>query len=136
MGAVDIAWLPEGWEVEVSDPGGGARGRTLFDQSRILIAPGLHPWQERATYAHEAIHAHRGPVPPHQVAREERRVNRETARRLIPLADLVRALQETQDAHVAAELLEVPVAVVWARLQGLHPAERHTVRRRLDGLLS
>lgn len=73
----------------------------------------------------------RGPVPPHQVAREERAVNRETARRLIPFRDLERALQETQDAYVAAELLEVPVSVVWARLQGLNPAERHSLRRLL-----
>lgn len=121
---MDYVWLPDGWELLYEDPGHGARGRTLFDQCRILIAPGLHPWQEKASVVHECLHAHRGPVLPHMTAREERAVNRETARRLIPFAALAQVLQETTDAEVAAEMLEVPVAMVWARLQGLHPSER------------
>ena len=76
---MDHVWLPEGWEVELAPPGGCARGRCLYDECRILIAPGMHPWQERATYVHEVIHAHSGPVPAHLTAREEVRVNRETA---------------------------------------------------------
>lgn len=131
---MDAMWLPEGWEVELADPGGGARGRTLFDQNRILVAPDLHPWQFRATLCHEGIHVERGPVPRHLTAREETAVNRETARRLIPFWALATALQETRDADVAAELLEVPVAVLLARLDGLHPSERHSLRRLLGEL--
>ena len=115
----------------MTDPGGGARGRCLHLECRILIAPGLHPWQERATYTHEVVHARRGPVPKHLVAREEAVVDRLTARTLIPYRALAETLQETTDPHVAAERLEVPVAVVWARLQALHPAERHALRQLL-----
>lgn len=133
MSRVDVMWLPEGWEVEIVDPGGGARGRTLFDEGRILIAPGLHPWQFRATMVHEGIHVERGPVPIRLQAREEAAVNRETARRLIPIREFADALQESDDVRTIAERLEVPPAVVRARWEGLHPSERHFIRRHVGG---
>lgn len=127
----EIVW-PDGWQVEVAPLPRGTRGLTLYRERRSIIAPDLHPWQRRATETHEAIHAHDGPVPAWMEAREERRVNRATARRLIALPDLIHALQVTADAHVAAEMLEVPVPMVWSRLNGLHPAERAAVRRAVD----
>lgn len=129
-----MIYPPDGWEVEVVDPGGGARGRCLFDECRVLIAPGLHPSQQRATYTHEVVHAHRGPVPGHLWAREEATVDRETARLLIDLRALGDAMQESRDADVVADALGVPTAVVWARLHGLHPAEKHWLLRRIEGL--
>ena len=130
----DLAWLPDGWEVEVADLR-GARGLTLHDECRILIAPGLHPWQQRTTITHECIHAHRGAVPAHMQAREERIVNRETARVLIPLRDLADALAESDDARVIADRLEVPVAMVWSRWRGLTDAERaHVATHRAASL--
>ena len=130
---MDLIHLPEGWELDITDPGGGARGRCLHAECVVLIAPGLHPWQQRATYTHEVLHAHRGPVPGHMQAREEDAVERETARRLIPFADLVWAAQEIQDAQGVADRLEVPVSVLWVRLDSLHPAERHHLRRAIGG---
>lgn len=124
--------VPEGWTVEVADGLGGARGLCRFRERRIVIAEGLHPWQERATLVHETVHAESGPVPVHLAAREERRVNRETARRLIPIRAFAAALQESRDADVVAGLLQVPVALVWSRWKGLHPSERHYLRRRLQ----
>ena len=126
----DIIW-PQGWRVEVGDLPGRLHGLTLYRERRSIIREGLHPWQHKATAVHESIHAHDGPVPRWLESREERRVNRETARRLIPLDALIHAMQGTRDARTAAEWLEMPVALVWARIQGLHPAERHAVLRAL-----
>ena len=127
----NVVW-PEGWRVEVAPLPGRLRGLTQYRQRRTIIAPGLHPWQHRATLVHESIHAVDGPVPRFLQMREERRVHRETARRLIPLRDFIEVLQMTRDPRRAAAWLEVPVALVWARLQGLHPSERAAVRRALD----
>ena len=127
----DIVW-PRGWRVEVGVLPPGLYGLTDFPRRCSTVAPDLHPWQHRATLVHENIHAVDGPVPRWLEAREERRVHRETARRMIPLGELVHVLQTTTDARVAAAMLEVPVALVWARLQGLHPSERHAVRRAIE----
>lgn len=106
---------------------------TLFDQNRVLIASGLHPWEMRATVTHEGVHVERGPVPKHLTDREERTVERETARRLIGIRELARALQESDDADTIAAWLEVPVWLVWSRLNALHPSERHFIRRHVGG---
>ncbi|MDO5678671.1 MAG: hypothetical protein Q4G35_14335 [Propionibacteriaceae bacterium] len=115
--------LPKGWTMKTYDLG-GARGWTLFEHRVILIKPGLHPWQNRATVTHELLHAHRGAVPAHMQAREERIVNRETARRLITIRDLAAALSESSDPRFVADRLEVPVALVWSRWHGLTSTER------------
>lgn len=127
----DIIW-PRGWRLDIEPLPAGFYGVTHFRQRRSIIAPDLHPWMHRAVMLHESIHAHDGPVPRFLEMREERRVHRETARRMIPLGELVHVLQTTTDARVAAAMLEVPVALVWARLQGLHPSERHAVRRAIE----
>ena len=127
----DIIW-PQGWRVDIGSLPAGFYGVTHFRQRRSVIAAGLHPWMHRAVMLHESIHAHDGPVPRFLEMREERRVHRETAQRMIPLGELVHVLQTTPDARVAAAMLEVPVALVWARLQGLHPSERHAVRRAIE----
>lgn len=80
---------------------------------------------------HESVHAWRGPVLTWMEGREERAVRHETARRLISLDDLIEVLQATSDARVAAGWLEVPEAVIWARLQGLTPSERLLILARL-----
>ncbi|WP_139650725.1 hypothetical protein [Tessaracoccus massiliensis] len=127
----DIIW-PDGWRLDIEALPAGFYGLTDFQQRRSVVAAGLHPWLHRATLVHESIHAADGPVPRWLEGREERRVHRETARRMIPLGELVHVLQITTDARVAAAMLEVPVALVWARLQGLHPSERHAVRRAIE----
>lgn len=131
MSRMDIAW-PEGWAVEHAQLPNGLRGLTIFAERRSVIAGDLHPWQHTATCVHESIHAADGPVPAWQEAREEQRVNRETARRLIPLPALLHTMRETNDARMAAAILEVPVALIYARLQGLHPSERASLRRSLE----
>lgn len=128
---MDLIHLPDGWELDIADPGGGARGRCLHAECVVVIAPGLHPWQQKATYAHEVLHAHRGPVPGHMQDREEKLVAQETARLLISLADLVWAAQESQDVWTVAARLEVPVSVLRSRLAHLDPAERHHLEHRL-----
>lgn len=127
----DVVW-PSGWKVDIGPLPSGLYGITHYRQRRSVIAAGLHPWLHKAVALHESIHATDGPVPGWLESREERRVHRETARRLIPLDGLIHAMQATADARVAAEWLEVPVPMIWARLQGLHPSERAGVRRALE----
>lgn len=126
----DVVW-PNGWRVEYRPLPGDLRGLTYYRQRCSIIDPGLHPWMHKCVVVHESIHAHDGPVPGWMEAREERRVNRETARRLIPLDALIEAMQTTTDARVAAAWLEVPVAMIWSRLKGAHPSERAAIRRAL-----
>ena len=127
----DIIW-PQGWRVDIGSLPAGFYGVTHFRQRRSVIAAGLHPWMHRAVMLHESIHAPDGPVPRWLESREERRVHREPARRLLPLDALIHAMQATTDARVAAGWLEVPESMIWARLQGLHPSERHAVRRAIE----
>lgn len=79
------------------------------DRQGILMAKGLDRRRRNATLAHELVHIERGggcpthSLPDDLVAvahREERRVEREVARRLVPLHDL----QELQRVHVENEL--------------------------------
>ena len=128
----DIDW-PVGWRVEIATLPGHLYGLTDYRRRCSTIQPDLHPWQHRATAIHESIHAHTPPVPAWLEQREETRVHRETARRLIPLAALIEVMQVTRDARVAAGMLEVPTSMVWARLQGAHPSERHAIWRALEG---
>lgn len=123
--------LPSGWEVATAPLPAGVRGLCDYTYRQIWIADGLHPWQRRATVLHEIIHAERGPALVWHEAREERQVNRETARRLIPIQALGEVMQGTQDPRTAAAWLEVPVSMIWARIQGLHPSERAYLKRAL-----
>ena len=82
---------------------------------------------------HELVHVERGPAPadPHLRAREEATVERETARRLIPLSALAEALSWSLHPAVVADELRVTEAVLTTRLRALHPAELHYLTRRL-----
>lgn len=96
--------------------------------------------QRRCTLAHEIVHLERGvdDCGPWS-AREELRVHREAARRLIRVADLAAAIRElggTDDLAALAQLLDVDLETARLRLDRLTPADRARVRAAGGGLWS
>ena len=127
----DLAALP-GWRVDWTHVG-RRRGLTRWADRAILLDVHLTRVEERCVLQHEVLHAERGPFPRWMTPREEEAVRRESARRLIPDATrLVDALLWAHDLAEAAEELDVDVPTLEARLRGLHPSERHALRRRLE----
>lgn len=100
--------------------GGAIYGR-LGDRAAIIISPGLDQTERRCALAHELVHDERGVTTPGATAAtmelEEERVRRESARRLVPLEELLELVTARADveavtaAMVAAEFdVTVPVA--------------------------
>jgi hypothetical protein len=102
----------------------GRRGCLEFATGEIRIRRAMPRHESRCVLAHELVHDERGGVPRWLVPREERAVRHEAARRLIPLADLARALQWSSHLPEVAEDLGVDVATLRARLCGLTTDER------------
>lgn len=103
------------------------------DGRSIWLARGLLQAEERCTLAHELIHierGHRGCQPP----RVEADVEREAARRLIPLDLLGEALTWARCEAEAADELCVDIATLRTRLAALTRAERAWLCRRLADL--
>ena len=107
-------------------------GLTCWRSKTITLDRGLLQAERRSTLAHELEHVRRGPVPEWHWAREEAIVEREAARRMIDIRDLGEALAWSHDLHEAADELWVDVELLRARLDSLHPSERHYLKRRLD----
>lgn len=123
----------ESWIIEEADLPPGVRGTCDWNTKTIKIRPDLTWAQKRVTIAHELLHAERGPFPRWLEPREERQIDRQVARGLIGIAALGEAIAaHPDDPHMVADELDVTVAMVWARVKSLHPAERHYLRRRLD----
>ncbi|KOS56460.1 hypothetical protein Rruber_02716 [Rhodococcus ruber] len=99
----------------------------------VYLDPSLGQASRRWVLTHEIHHIERGPVPddPYLSAIEERIVDILSARKLIPLPQLVDALVWTQDHHELAEELWVDVDAIAVRLDNLTPAERAHIHREL-----
>lgn len=110
----------------------GGRGCIDFATCTITMLKGMVRAERRSVLTHELVHDERGPVPRWMVPREECQVRRESARRLISIYDLADVLRWAYDVHEAAEVLDVDVATVQARLDHLHPSERALLKRALD----
>lgn len=111
---------------------GGPKGITNFANQTISLRRGMTQAERRSTVLHECLHVERGPVLSTLAAREELRVEKETARLL--LADLERlgdALAWAHDLAEAADELWVDEQLLRCRLNHLHPAERGYLKRRL-----
>lgn len=123
----DLVWgfLPE-----------GVAGFTDWETCTITLDRRLTQAERRSTICHEALHAHRGPIPndPVIVAREEAIIERLAARRLITLHALGEALAWSRRPTTVADVLWVDEQLLHARLDHLHPAERHYLMQRLDGV--
>ena len=123
--------LPDWTLITASLP--GRRLADLHWPTRLLVMDSrLRQAERRSVLAHELVHIERGPSGAAWVAREEAAVDREAARRLIPIRELGEALAWTQDVHELAEELWTTPHMVRVRLGHLHPSERHYLRRRLQ----
>ena len=110
----------------------GPAGLTRFAEQTISLRRGMTYAERRTTILHECLHIERGPALSTLAAREELRVERETARLLMPdVKALGEALAWAHDLDEAAEELAVDLAALRTRLGNLHPAEAHYLRSRL-----
>ena len=114
-----------------------ARAAWLPEERIILLERGLSIAQGRCTLAHEIAHMDLGHYPTgvgHFDRRQERDADALAGRRLLPVHLLADALQVGCDVVAAAEELCVTVDVIRERMERLHPAERHALRRALNRL--
>lgn len=118
----------------------GVLGHTDWNTKTITLALGQYQRERRCTIDHEVEHVHSGYVgdDPITVAREEKRINRLVARRLIPgiraMADALIAADWCLDT--AAEELHVDADTLAVRLGAItHPAEQGYLRRRFNDYL-
>lgn len=112
---------------------GGVAGETDFEAGTISLRRGMTHDERRSTILHECIHVERGPVLDTLVDREERRVEREAARTLLPdIRAVGEALAWGRDLAEAAWELNVDTGTLHIRLTTLHPAERAYLKRRLE----
>lgn len=101
----------------------------------VSLQRGMTQAERRSTLTHELVHLERGPAVRGYGVREEREVDKEAARRLLPDVRAVgEALAWASCLEEAADELWVDLGTLRARLEHLHPAERAYLRRRLaDG---
>lgn len=112
---------------------GGPKGVTNFSAATISLRRGMTQAERRSTVLHECLHIERGPVLTTLAAREELRVEKETARLLLPdVHEVGDALAWAHNLTEAADELWVDEQLLRCRLEHLHPSERHYLRRRLE----
>ncbi|UIU47041.1 hypothetical protein [Microcystis phage MinS1] len=112
---------------------GGPAGVTNFVAGTISLRRDLTQAERRTTILHECLHVERGPALSTLAAREELRVERETARLLMPdVRAIGEALAWATSLEEAADELWVDTQSLRVRLRYLHPAERGWLRRRLE----
>ncbi len=119
------------WTLLWTPPASGARAECHWPTQTVTIHPDLLQAERRSVIAHELEHIERGPFPRWARAREEAAVNAASARKLIGIHALAEALAWSLDPHEVADELWVDVPTLEARLEHLHPSERHYLRRRL-----
>lgn len=108
-------------------------GETDFEANTISLRRGMTWAERRTTVLHECLHVERGPVLLSMADREELRVEKETARLLLPdLHTIGDALVWARDLAEAAEELGVDEHLLEVRLNHLHPAERGWLKQRLE----
>lgn len=96
----------------------------------IVTRTGLNIDDERWHLWHELVHADDGDEAGHTDARRERWVDREAARRAMPITSLEWAFGLAENWHTAAALLKLPERRVrWYVCEALHPAGRELVRQ-------
>lgn len=102
--------------------------RAATDGQQIVMSSRLLQRERRAALAHELEHIRHCRIVD-CTHRDEAFIRQAAARRLIDIEQLARALVWTQNVEELAEELWVDVDTVRTRLEHLHPAERHYLRR-------
>lgn len=110
----------------------GPMGFCRHSTQEVSIRTDLTQSERRSTLAHELIHLDRGPAIVGFEDHEERIVDEEAARWLIPLDKLADALVWAFDDEELADLLWVDLGTVQARLVTLTAAETVTINAALD----
>lgn len=126
-----------GWDVVYARLPIDVKGVCDFQNKRIVLDVDLLEVEARCTLAHELLHAIRGPVPANPVlaAREERQIERQAARGLIPLGALIEALKWSRRPSEVAEALGVDEDMLGARVDGLDACELQKVEEAISAWL-
>lgn len=104
-----------------------------YDSERaIVVRRGLLLEEERRYLWHELVHADRRDQSCHVDAKAETSVEREAARRALPLTTLLWAFGRAATHEEVVDLLKLPVGWIQYRLNIAHPAERALIRRTVD----
>jgi hypothetical protein len=122
------------WTLRWAELPPGVMGTTCHATRTVTLALGMSQAERRCTIAHETEHIERGPVPPHEVQREELLIDRRVARLLVPsLPELVDALAWAGGhLETAADALWVDEYLLQVRLGALTAPERAYTARRLQ----
>lgn len=107
-------------------------GRYYHRERVIMMRSGMRLDEERRYLWHEIVHALRGDETCAQdwlVRRMEDSVEREAARRAMPLSVMEEALQAAVDFHDFADRMKVPEEWVRFRVAIAHPAEKALLDR-------
>ena len=134
------AMLPNPWQrlrtlvdVELRWHENGPMGRTIHSEQAISLRLDMTWAERRCTVAHELLHIERGPMPAGLRAKDEERVRRETAQRMIPdIRPVGDAIAWALSPEEAAEELGVDVYVLRYRLKHMSPMERAWLQHRLQ----
>lgn len=119
------------------------RGWWLPDVLGIVLDRRLSRVERRCALAHELRHAdhhdeqvaHIGPDGPRLARRQEKRADREAARRLVELDQLAAALRAyPSDPAAVADELDITVDVLHCRLDTMPPTERAQLITLLEDL--
>lgn len=123
-----------GWDVVHTRLPVDVKGVCDFQAKRITLDVDLLEVEARCTLAHELLHAIRGPVPANPVlaAREERQVEQQAARRLIPLGALIEALKWSRRPSEVAEALGVDEDMLGARMAGMDAVELQAIEEAVE----
>jgi hypothetical protein len=92
-----------------------------------VLRAGLTLIEERRYLWHELVHADRGDELRHASEVNERRVDREAARRAMPLRSLMWAAPQAQTWAELADVLKAPEDFLRLRWATARPAERRLV---------
>lgn len=130
----DMAERYPDWTIATA-PLPGAHAAVWPRRRLMVIASGQSRTEWRACVAHEIVHLDRGDTAACSTRwherRLERQVDREAARRLIPIDAFIDALRWTNDDAELAEILAVDLDTLHVRSSTLSPAEVTRVEREL-----
>lgn len=111
----------------------GPMGSTTHSTTTVSLRRGLTWAERRCTLQHELLHIETGPLPRGLRAKDEERVRRETALRMIPdIRPVGDAIAWSLSEDEAADELGVDVPVLRYRLKHMSPQEQSWLRARLQ----
>jgi hypothetical protein len=124
------------WSLRWAELPPGVMGLTCHGTRTVTLALGMSQAERRCTIAHETEHILRGPVPAHDVGREELAIDRRVATLLIPRVGEVMDAMVRARGHLetAADELWVDDCLLRVRLGSLSELERARLVGRLGEL--